>query len=42
MDALDSGTLVYRTPTRHFMLPPLRALHWAKRAFEWNYLRQLR
>lgn len=42
VDALDSGTLVYRTPTRHFMLPPLRALHWAKRAFEWNYLRQLR
>ncbi|MCE1193184.1 MAG: FAD-dependent oxidoreductase [Acidovorax sp.] len=42
VDALDSGTLVYRTPSRHFMLPPMKALHWAKRAFEWNYLRQLR
>jgi sulfide:quinone oxidoreductase len=26
-------------PTRNLLLPPLRAMHWAKRAFEWNYLR---
>ncbi len=42
VDAIDHGTLVYRTPTRHFMLPSSRLFHWAKRAFEWHYLRQYR
>jgi sulfide:quinone oxidoreductase len=42
VDALDQGTLVWRTPTRQRLLPPLRAMHWAKRAFEWNYLRPYR
>ena len=42
IDSLDQGTLVWRTPTRQRLLPPLRAMHWAKRAFEWNYLRPYR
>jgi sulfide:quinone oxidoreductase len=42
VDGLTHGTLVFRNPHRNFMLPPLRLMHWAKRAFEWHYLRQLR
>ncbi len=42
IDALDRGTLVWRTPRRHLMLPSSRAMHWAKRAFESRYLRQYR
>ncbi len=42
VDALDQGMLVYRSPTRNILLPPMRALHWAKRAFERRYLRQYR
>lgn len=42
IDALDRGTLVWRTPQRHLMLPSSRAMHWAKRAFESRYLRQYR
>lgn len=42
VDALRSGTLVVRTPTRNWLLPSTRLLHWAKRGFEWNYLRQYR
>jgi sulfide:quinone oxidoreductase len=42
IDALDQGTLVWRTPERNVLLPPSRLLHWAKRAFEWNYLRRYR
>ena len=42
IDALDRGTLVWRTPQRHVMLPSSRAMHWAKRAFESRYLRQYR
>jgi len=42
VDALRSGTLIVRTPTRNWLLPPSRLFHWAKRAFEWNYLRQYR
>lgn len=42
VDALASGTLVWRTPARNRLLPSTRLLHWAKRGFEWNYLRQYR
>jgi len=42
IDALDQGTLVWRTPRRNVVLPPSRIFHWAKRAFEWRYLRQYR
>lgn len=31
-----------RVSTRHFMLQPSRIFHGAKRAFEWNDLRQYR
>ncbi len=42
IDALDQGTLVWRTPRRNVVLPPSRAFHWAKRAFEWRYLQRYR
>ena len=42
VDALDRGTLVWRTPERNGLLPSGRLFHWAKRAFEWNYLRRYR
>ncbi len=42
VDTLDSGMLIWRTPQRSLMLPTLAAMHWAKRAFEWWYLRGIR
>ncbi len=42
IDALGEGTLVYRNAQRQTVLPPLRAMHWTKRAFERRYLRQYR
>jgi len=42
VDAVDHGTLVWRTPQRNVLLPSMRLFHWAKRGFEWNYLRQYR
>jgi sulfide:quinone oxidoreductase len=42
IDSMDKGALVYRTPKRQFMLPSLRLGHWAKRAFERQYLRKIR
>ncbi len=42
VDALDRGSLVMRTPQRTRLLPSMRLLHWAKRLFEWKYLRQYR
>ena len=42
IDSHDRGTLVYRTPARTVVTPSLRLLHWAKRGFEWWYLRGLR
>ncbi len=42
VDSLRSGTLVVRTPARNWLLPSSRLLHWAKRGFEWKYLRQYR
>lgn len=42
VDALDRGILVYRDEKRALMLPPCRLMHWAKRFFEWQYLRPYR
>ncbi len=42
VDSQKSGMLVARTPRLNFMLPPMRLLHWVKRAYEWWYLRQYR
>ena len=42
VDTRSSGMLVARTPTRNIVLPSFVGFHWAKRAFEWNYLRQYR
>jgi sulfide:quinone oxidoreductase len=39
IDALNQGTLVWRTEKRNFMLPPSRLWHWIKRGFERLYLR---
>ena len=38
IDALDKGTLVYRTERRNLLLPPSRWMHMAKRGFERRYL----
>ncbi|GLS15791.1 NAD(P)/FAD-dependent oxidoreductase [Hydrogenophaga electricum] len=42
IDAIDHGTLVYRTPRRQLLLPSSRLFHWAKRWFEQQYLRRYR
>lgn len=42
VDALNRGSLVWRTPRRKVLLPASRSLHWLKRGFEWRYLRQYR
>ncbi len=42
IDALDEGTLVYRSPSRQIILPTSRLFHWAKRLHEGHYLRQYR
>ncbi len=42
VDAIDNGTLIWRSPTRNLLLPPTRLMHWAKRGFERRYLRQYR
>ena len=42
IDSGTHGTLVLRNPQRTLVLPPLRLMHWAKRAFEGRYLRQYR
>lgn len=42
VDDLETGTLLARTPSGTFSLPPLRGLHWLKRWFERWYLRQYR
>ncbi len=42
IDALNQGTLVWRTPRRNLILPSSRVFHWAKRAFERLYLRRYR
>ncbi len=42
VDTLDRGILVYRDERRALILPPCRLFHWAKRFFEWQYLRRYR
>ncbi|MGP1682593.1 MAG: NAD(P)/FAD-dependent oxidoreductase, partial [Giesbergeria sp.] len=42
IDALGTGTLVWRTEQRNLLLPPLRLMHWAKRGFERRYLARYR
>ena len=42
VDTLDRGILVYRDEKRALMLPSCRLMHWAKRFFEWLYLRPFR
>ena len=42
IDAIDQGTLVYRTEQRQIVLPPSRLMHWAKRRFERRYLKHYR
>ncbi len=42
VDSFDKGMLVSRTEQNNRMIPANRALHWAKRGFEWWYLRQYR
>lgn len=42
IDALDRGTLIWRTQTRTVMLPPSRLWQWIKRGFERLYVRTYR
>jgi sulfide:quinone oxidoreductase len=42
VDSVDSGMLVYRDERRAWLLPSSRLFHWAKRFFEWHYLRVFR
>lgn len=42
IDMLSQGVLVKRTETRSLLLPPLKLMHYAKRFFEYWYLRQYR
>jgi sulfide:quinone oxidoreductase len=42
MDMLDRAVLVFRNEKRQFITPPCRLLHYAKRMFEWWYLRSIR
>ena len=42
IDSLDKGILVYRNPQRSLVIPGGVFLHWAKRFFEWWYLRRYR
>jgi sulfide:quinone oxidoreductase len=42
IDTLDRGLAVVRTDGRGWALPPLRAMHWVKTAFESHYLRRYR
>lgn len=40
IDTLDKGVLIVRSESISFASPALRPIHWAKRAFEWNYKRR--
>lgn len=42
IDAIDHGTLIWRTLQRNVILPSTRLFHWAKRWFEGVYLRKYR
>ena len=42
IDALGTGTLVWRTEKRNVLLPRMRLMQWANRGFERRYLGQYR
>lgn len=42
VDMLDKGMLITRTEKSSRVLPAFVGFHWAKRLFEWNYLRKYR
>lgn len=42
IDMLDRAILVFRNEQRQLVTPASRVLHWAKRFFEWWYLRSIR
>ena len=42
IDSCDKGLFVSRTENKNTVLPANKAMHWAKRGFEWWYLRQYR
>lgn len=42
VDTLNKGMLVYRTDKRTLLMPKTRLFNWAKRFFEWYYLRAYR
>ena len=42
VDTRSSGMFVARTAKRNIVMPSFVGFHWAKRLFEWNYLRQYR
>ncbi len=42
IDSCDKGMLVTRTEKRSLQLPSMMLFHWAKRLFEWLYLRKYR
>lgn len=42
VDSGDKGLFVSRTETKNTVLPANKPMHWAKRGFEWWYLRQYR
>jgi sulfide:quinone oxidoreductase len=42
VDSNDKGMVISRTEKSNIMLPAMVLFHWAKRLFEWWYLRQYR
>jgi sulfide:quinone oxidoreductase len=42
VDSNNKGMMISRTESNNFMLPGSILFHWAKRLFEWWYLRQYR
>lgn len=42
VDSCDKGLFVSRTENKNTVLPANKVMHWAKRGFEWWYLRQYR
>ncbi|NCA68565.1 MAG: NAD(P)/FAD-dependent oxidoreductase [Sphingobacteriia bacterium] len=42
VDTNDAGMLVARNEKYNLVLPSLKAFHWLKRGFEWQYLRAYR
>lgn len=42
IDSYDTGMMVYRSERRNIVTPAFTGFHWAKRLFEWHYLRNYR